>query len=129
MKKATINFITGMDGSYALHGQTGWDDLPYWEYYKAWIVEVIVEGILFWGPFKYRKNAKKEHSGEALMQISETRIFNDSDCSEEIAKCEAEEYTLDFANNLEKRGFKVELNFINDKSQKDFRRKITSKMS
>lgn len=114
--KAVINLVTSQDGSYGLHGQTGWDDLPYWEYYDAWIVKVEVEGLLGWGPFKYRQTAKKEHKGIAKVVLYKNMLTRD--------KKKAEDYTITLAEELDRRGFNVEIIFTKNYKQQDLRDKI-----
>ncbi len=123
-KKAIVTLIESTAGSYGMNGQTGWDDLPYWEYWKCWIVRIEVNGFLRWGPVKYRSNAKKEHTGIAEVQLIEFREFSDSEQKDDGAamKLAAEDAALSIAEQLEEVGFAVELKFEEDHSRFDTRR-------
>jgi hypothetical protein len=100
--KAKVMVLKTSSGSYGLHGQTGWDDLPYWESQDAWIASVQVHGRLDWKG-KYRESARKEHSGTGEIQLAEHRISR--------SERESEDYALEQAIKLEEMGFEVELDF------------------
>lgn len=101
--EARIKVLKTFDGNYGLHGQTGWDDLPYWEIHDAWIITTEAHGELRWGPWKYRETSKKEHRGVGELQIIEPRIFS--------SETKAEEYALTKALELEAKNFKVDIEF------------------
>jgi hypothetical protein len=118
--KAIVQFIESTDGSYGMHGQTGWDDLPYWEYCRAWIVKVNVEGFLSWGPLKYRSNCKKRHYGITEVEFYEGFLFNEKSHNKNIA----EEYALSLAEELVKLGFEVNITFSENHSPQNLTKKV-----
>jgi hypothetical protein len=97
---AKLRVLRTRQGEYGLHGQTGWDDLPYWEFYDAWIVTVQTYGYVDW-MFKYRKNAKTEYTGKSKINILETNLLK--------TEAEAEDKALTIAGELEEKGFKIEI--------------------
>lgn len=123
--KVKISLIKTIAGSYGMHGQSGWDDLPYWEYYKAFIVRVIIDGYYCWGPFKLRKNAKKEHSGNSTVRFEKGYAFVATDTEDDEKEIglllkEAEDKMLEVGSYLEDKGFQVEMFFgENDGGRKD----------
>jgi len=114
--KAVVTIMASKDGVYGMHDQTGWDDLPYWKFWDAWIVKVEATGLLPWGPFKYRKDAKREHHGIAKVEICEKIIFKQEQ--------EAESHALKIAEKLEYKEFDVELAFCKDSSSQNLDTKI-----
>lgn len=100
---ALIRILKTRDGIYGMHGQRGWDDLPYWEYWDAWIITTQAYGNIDYGPFKSRKNAKKEHSGTLKIDFLEAEILR--------SEKEAEDKALEIALNLEEKGFRPEIEF------------------
>lgn len=126
MSKAKVEIIKGINGCYRRHGNR-WDELPEWDYWDAYIVKVWVEGILLWGPFKYRKNAKKTHTGISQVEFSFGRIFDDIRDREEdntADKVAAEDFAINTATDLETRGFKVELTYEEDGSSQKLGSKV-----
>ena len=103
---AKVSIIKTQDGSYGLHGSNKWDDLPDWEFWDAWIVSGLANGDLDYGPFKQRKNAKKEYSGRIQISIHESGIYRDEK--------EAHDNALLLAISLEQRGFVTQIEFAED---------------
>lgn len=98
---AKIKILKTKQGVYGLHGQTGWDDTPYWEFKDALIVTSQAYGDIDWGPFKQRKNSKKEHRGTSQINILEAEILRDEN--------EAQEKSLNLAITLEEKRFEIEI--------------------
>jgi hypothetical protein len=103
---AKVKVLKTMDGEYGMHGQTGWDDTPYWIYWDAWFVTVQAYGNIDWGPFKKRKDAKKEHSETTKINLLEIKIFD--------SKNDAEDHALEEAIKFEQKGFDVKIESGND---------------
>jgi hypothetical protein len=51
------------------------DDHPTTYAYKAFWVEMLVEGKVKWGPFKKRSNAKREHEGVSTIRFKHSESF------------------------------------------------------
>jgi len=124
--KATVFVFTTTAGDYGLHGQTGWDDLPYWEYYPAWIVAIEVEGKLDWGPYKYRRNAKRTHSGTTSLALRSAYChvaWEKTEADKEIQQRAAEDQALELAEALDENGFDVSIVLAEDHCRTDLDRK------
>lgn len=128
---ATIKLIEGIDGDYGMHGQTGWDDQPYWVFFPAWIVLVQVMGKVAWGPVKFRRDAQKTHSGVADVELSSGSVFaafadkENPTATEHLAnQSAAEDLALSWAEVLEKNGFQPEIVFGKSEERQDVRHKL-----
>ena len=105
---AKVELIESIDGHSAC-SDSRWDTLPEWSYWPAWIVSVVVTGTYNWGPVKYRKNAKKTHSGTSLIEIRHIWLFSASNEAYRASKeDEALECALSTIQSLEQNGFRVE---------------------
>jgi len=96
---AKIKVLKTQQGKYGLHGQTGWDDAPYWKIWDAWIITSQAYGNIDWGPFKQRRNSKKEYKGTSQISILEAEILDDENKAKEKAR--------DLSTELEQKGFKT----------------------
>lgn len=105
--EAKIKVLKTKQGDYGMHRQTGWDDTPYWIFHSAWIITEQAHGILNWGPYKFRNNSR-EISDRSELNILETELLVET---EEDRRQEAEEMALAKALELERKGFRVELEF------------------
>ncbi len=100
---ARVNVLRTKQGVYSLHGQTGWDDTPYWEWKDAWILTVQAYGLIDWGPFKHRKNARRLHIGTSRINLIEAGIF--------YYENEAKEKSANTLSALESKRFQCTMNF------------------
>lgn len=127
MSGAKVYVFETIAGECGLHDETGWDALPFWKYYKAYIVAVEVVGNLQWGPCKHRQAALREHSGVARVDFRIARSFvaYNADTpgeTREDCKAKAEEAALNYAIELEKKGFTVDIIFLKDETSRSLDR-------
>lgn len=117
MNRCKITLIETKDGSYGMHGQTGWDDLPYWEFWPAWIVDLRMDGLWDFGPYKLGPDAQHEYAGTTHVHLQEGHIDRDQKKAEDLA--------LELALSLEERGFAPEIGFLVDYSTpRNLRKKL-----
>ncbi|MEK7568968.1 MAG: hypothetical protein AAB497_02545 [Patescibacteria group bacterium] len=132
VKKVLVSVVKTVQGYLGTHGDWHWDANRYWKYYPAYIVTISAEGLFSWGPYKYRENSRKEHSGFAKVNVSDGWIFasekENSEATKEDwreLKNKAEEFALDLATEMENNGFAVEFVFLEDNETSfDLRKKI-----
>ncbi|NQV88161.1 MAG: hypothetical protein HQ402_01210 [Parcubacteria group bacterium] len=115
-----------------MHGQTGWDDTPYWVMHAAYVVCIEVVGFTKWGPFTYHHpRARRKHARVSLVKISKGFLYRDS--SKEVDAPEenlsgirelAEDKALRCAEIFEDRGIPVRFKFGSDFSSKNLEKRV-----
>jgi len=83
--------------------QVRWDETANYNTIDAWIIEVSVIGDFPWGPIKYRRDSKKEHSGISTIKLTKFELNRKENA--------AEEKSIAIASYLEEKGFNCELFF------------------
>ena len=106
--QAKIRILKTEKEDYGMHGQTGWDDLPYSIYHPAKLIIEQAHGILNWGPYRFRDNSR-EISGRSEMNILETECI--VEIKEGDREQEVKEIAVAKARELKRKGFEVKFEF------------------
>lgn len=99
---AKIKILKTKQGEYGLHGDMHWDAEPYWEYYSAWIISTQA-----YGSVKLHSTYGGTAKTPTKINILELKLINES--WNKAQKIEGE--ALELAIDLEKQGFRVDLEF------------------
>src|SRR3989344_2047033 len=59
---------------------------PYWKTHEDWMITTQAHGRIDWGPYKQRKNAKKEHRGTSEINLLETKLISSEEKMHETCR-------------------------------------------
>ena len=121
-KKATIQ-ISNYLRSEIRFPDSRWDSMPETFYTEGRIVKITANGEFEWGPFKYRRNEKKEYQGVSQIALIQTKTFlseyyddgeprGNIEYGKEILDdydIRAQDYAISQGIHLEEKGYEVSI--------------------